>query len=45
MPNQAANGRTGEDTWVAALLVPEMYTDLPLKRYHCAACGCPVKNE
>lgn len=28
MPNQVAFGRTGEDTWVAALIVPEMFTDL-----------------
>lgn len=25
MPNQAVSGRTGEDTWVVPLLVPEMY--------------------
>ena len=28
MPNQVAFGRTGEDTRVAALIVPEMFTDL-----------------
>ena len=28
MPNQIAFGRTGEDTWAAALIVPEMFTDI-----------------
>ena len=33
MPNQIALGRTGEDTWVAALIVPEMFTDLSSRNY------------